>query len=226
MERNLYIHQIYFDDQSRKLVNPLSFPIYNKLLSVYFENDVLMNFIMTGYLLARPNGLRPNDLTGCLSYNYESKNSPLDFEALKHTDANFVVLPGCLVRHKVLDQAKVEHGLLFEMFFKTIVKAAGLYVDDFNMEIGIYQNGVLTTIDVWEEYTNDYLRPVYNYMKNTDVESIQKFLYLDSNYQGKLSKEKLIEISGHPYYTMHTFILERLWSLYYHQNKHRLMTNF
>lgn len=224
MERNLYIHQIYFDDHSRKLVNPLSFPVYNKTLSVYFENDILVNMI--GRLVDSKINFYPNDLTGCLSYNYESKNLPLDFEALKHTDANFVVLPGCLVRHNVLHQAKVEHGLLFEMFFKTIVKAAGLYVDDFNMEVGIYQNGVLATIDIWEEYTNDYLRPVYNYMKNTDVESIQKFLDLDSNYQGKLSKEKLIEISGHPYYTMHTFILERLWSLYYHQNKHRLTTNF
>jgi hypothetical protein len=40
--------------------------------------------------------------------------------------------------------------------------------------------------------------------------SIDKLLFMDSTYDGRLSKDKLIELCGVPYYPYHPFIMERL----------------
>lgn len=56
----------------------------------------------------------------------------------------------------------------------------------------------------------------YNLVKHlstTDPKMIE-YLHQNSLYDGKLTKEQLIEISGKPYYTIHPFLFERLPGLF------------
>lgn len=235
MEPNPYtdltIFQIYFDQASLSRVSSGCTPLFNPHLNKYFENSPILRTLnsITYTELAKT---KPDYRIGFLSHRYEDKNNTkIDLHAIHAVDVDMYVMPGCLVRHDVLEQAKVEHGIMFDVMFKAIVKASGVPAEDFNMSVGIYQNGVVAKMKIWKEFKNKYLIPVVKFLErdklNLEYPVIYNLVHADSNYRGDLSKEKLAAISGgYPYYTMHTFILERLWSLYYHNNKNKLTTNF
>jgi hypothetical protein len=62
------------------------------------------------------------------------------------------------------------------------------------------------------------------HIMETDVD-MKKLLYTDSGYRSNLSKGQLMKISGHPYYTHHPFVLERLSCFFFWVNDAKVYSN-
>jgi len=89
----------------------------------------------------------------------------------------------------------------------------------------IYYNHWIAKREVFDEYCRNMLLPVMDLMEND--EEIKALCYEDAMYNGDtshpehlrvnkpMSAEQCVQAFGVPYYTHHTFVLERLPSIYF-----------
>src|SRR5207237_34571 len=83
-----------------------------------------------------------------------------------------------------------------------------------------YNNVPVFFCNYWMIRTNwmiKYVNFAVKYMEKLDDVNdlyLQKLLYANANYEGRLPAERLIQISGFPYYTHHCFVMERLPSIF------------
>lgn len=69
--------------------------------------------------------------------------------------------------------------------------------------------------EIYFDYISTVLRPILNAMLDKNDKQLQDWLHTDSKYEGAAKNEgTLLRIGNRPYYTLHTFILERLFTLY------------
>jgi hypothetical protein len=95
----------------------------------------------------------------------------------------------------------------FMKLFKVICKDLGLEVKE--PKHTIYGNFFIAKGKVYKEYV-EVLKTAIQLMDSKYTE----LAFKDANYQSGLSPEQLKERTGLDYYTFHTFILERLLSVY------------
>jgi hypothetical protein len=115
-------------------------------------------------------------------------------------------------RHDVLGYADLCHpGFL--TIFRELLETLNIDIDERPM-IGLYQNAVIAKPDIYLDYVENFLLPTIRFFDSCSDE-IRKMLFKNANYKG-VSGDRLEESIGVGHYTYHTFILERLWSLYYH----------
>ena len=95
--------------------------------------------------------------------------------------------------------------------FKYLCDFLGLVVSE--PKCVIYSNQWVAKEDVYKRYVREILVPAMNYME--EDEKMKRYAWKDSKYseRGGLKKELLKEYTGLDYYSMHTFMLERLPSI-------------
>ena len=71
--------------------------------------------------------------------------------------------------------------------------------------------------ELMQDYIN-FAKKIKQRMDETSDGGLQALLYSDSQYRGQLSKERLVQISGKPYYTYHPFICERLPGFFFRKH--------
>lgn len=112
-----------------------------------------------------------------------------------------------------------------------ILKIAQLLFEEFeqvfNYKVGditkldtpiIYQNAFIAKSSVYLDYVQNFLNPLIVIMERN--KQIKDLLMKDARYtEPKLSREKMIETFGVPYYTFHAFVCERFFSTYMALNK-------
>lgn len=108
-------------------------------------------------------------------------------------------------------QSNRYHPNLLSMI-SILCEEAGIKYTD-SPKHAIWSNFFVMRTDLYKDYINTYVKPFINLME-TDFKDL---VFTDAKY-GALTKEKLKSYTGLDFYTYHTFILERLISLYLHNN--------
>jgi hypothetical protein len=140
-------------------------------------------------------------------------------EALK-TDYDVLSFTRNTQYHQMLAAADKWHPG-FRGIMKKILEAIGQKMPS-EIKNAIYQNHFAARADIYKAYVNDWLVPAMNIM-DKDPE-ISKLCWQDSKYSNLAKKdaatpEYLQEKIGVPYYPLHPFLLERLFSIFCHNNK-------
>lgn len=212
-DKTLTLHQIAFDLKSAQMINPLSSLIMNNSPDKYFENSVIKR------IFSIDGEISPEDKIGFLSYRYEEKNkTKINFEQLHKSDADIIVMQNCWANVDVIEDSVKYHGEGFKIAFNYLLDNLGCSFDeiklmDRNIPLLVHQNAVVAKGKVWNKYI-PVLEKAMWLLENDEL--LLSLCDQDSGYRGGLSKEILIEVTGKPFYTLHTFLLERLWSVFIH----------
>ena len=166
--------------------------------SYLFEYNVILNTeIVSKY-------------TGFFSWKFRAKtgmNKRVLFNLLKEKNyTNYEVINLCEPLAKpYLELSEINHAGFMELF-TNICTDLGLKVSE--PKHTIYSNFFIAKKDLFIEYQN-LLRQAVELLEG----KYKELAWMDSTYKG-LPKERLKEATGLDHYTMHTFILERLLSVW------------
>jgi hypothetical protein len=214
---NIKVFQIYFDDSQKVKLNPRSIPYLNDNLTPLFENQVILDL--------QPQ-IEGSDYFGVLSHKFEQKNEiNIPFELIEKGEYDiYCIGKNSIFNHNVLQFSTDTHGSKWRFLFFSMVSEV-LFNNDSTLTLavlesinkGIYQNAVICKSDIYNLYIESTLKPCSEWLENNT--SLKSLLYSKCDYNGNLNPEQLISKFGVPHYTFHTFLLERLWSLFLQANK-------
>lgn len=204
--------QIYYKDEQIKACYPFANLYFNEKLTIFFENTVIAQLVMASeaekiaicswrlkekmkYYIGSPRELTP-----------EVMNS--DYQVLSFTKNTR--------HHQMLAAADKWHPN-FKESLKKILDYFGISMPR-EVKTPIYQNHFSASRETYQDYVKRYLSPCMQAM-STDIE-LNKLAMIDSKYS-TLTKdttlhEELERKIGIPYFPMAPFLLERLFSIYCH----------
>jgi hypothetical protein len=215
------IIQIYYDEKSKEACYPEFEHYHNEVCTPFFENDVIIKLINEG----RHKG---SEYFGVFSGHFKNKIIPRDRVITpKYIEENLDTdVVSFFRKHKnknVVDKAEIFHPG-FKRALQNILKVIRFDVDlDENTRFTVYQNHFVARSDIYEQYVKELLEPAVNEMRNESNKELQNIIWQDSNYHKRNTmSDKLKKELGVPYYPYHTFICERLFSLFL--NKYSLIT--
>ena len=206
------VYQIYYDVEQIKYLSPDTLPHYNSKLSVYFENDLIRDFYDAGKI--------DSDYFGILSWRFQEKNGVQFKSTFVDAKHDIYAFANSAYRQDVFEDSVKCHPYFMDIF-NIVLK--NLKIDsNVRPQIGLYQNTVIARGDIYRKYVSEYLIPtmdLLNRFPDRFVDLNQK-LWADAKYKyDPALTQRLFEHTGKPYYTYHTFICERLWSIFYEVNK-------
>jgi hypothetical protein len=218
----LKVYQIYFEPEQKAVLSPYTIPYYNDKLSPFFENDVIRDLHDRGEI-------HDADYFGILSWRIESKNH-LSLSSLSQitSNYNFYSFRNTVVRHNVLQVSNICHPMFGYLFDKLLTNLGLNYNDFMHMDVGLYQNAIIASQEIYLDYYNNWLLPSMKFIENNTDPTFISYLKSDPLYTlyppGR--REKLQQFLGTPWYQYHTFICERLWSVYYVVNFNKIKQCF
>lgn len=197
---NLNVYQVYYNEETKRELLPDTIPYLNEELTVNFENEVIRKLYLEG-------GFRGN-LTGLLSWKLKSKNR-LRIENIREIIDHHDAYAFKVIKHDVRKDNK--HPNFDEMFGELL---EGIGLDrDIRPQKGFYQNAIVARPQIWNDYCKTLLLPAMEFLDNAKGAYREK-LYKDPGYPAVINEGlKKLNLS---HYTYHTFLLERLWSVYFH----------
>lgn len=151
------------------------------------------------------------DWIGHVAYSYPKKIPAYDFEDLikKYEDYDIITLmPGLM--HDFYQHAEMYHPGFLEIWARLLELMGFEDYRKLSKPTPFYCNYWIAKRTWFDKYRTIALRA----MKLLEEDPIlNELAEKDSNYKGtllRLPADKLIQISGKPYYTFHPFIIERL----------------
>lgn len=212
--KKAFIYQIYYNNSQLPKLNKNSIPILNETLTPYFENSIILDTISS---MKDVNSL---DVVGIFSWKFESKNNCI----LKYSDfgnSGIVIPKNVCIRENVISRSNHHHPKFRKLFVDLLENIKIDSSDISNIQLGVYQNAIYATYQIYLDYVNNYLKTAIQYL---DSQKENKDLWSDSLYSGygKNVRERLNNYLGVNYITYHTFLLERLWSVYIYKNSKNL----
>ena len=206
------IYQIAYDRVTQdNCIYPV---IMNSKITPYFENKVIVDFV-------EKHGCG-DFYFGILSHKFFDKNFRVTSQ--KIDDAISKEYDCISFFNKMKDQdllkcAEMWHAGFIDLF-NDIVTEAGLPTHTGKRwNLIVYQNAFISKSEIYEDYVKNWLQKVIEVMESGKFDTR---LWVDSGYYRKNEpaiREKLIRDLGVDYYPLHTFILERLPSLYFQHHK-------
>ena len=236
-ERLQHIRQIYYSDQTKLECWPDFTHYHNPTLSPFFENKCIYDI-----LESKPH-LNDNEWFGVLSPAFGTKArgalgrsvTPYKLDTRLHEceGANLDVLGFFRTAQNLNNIKQGDNWHLrgqtpnFSDIFAMIIDKAGIQYN-INTRLRKNQNGrpcnfmsnfVIARYYLWIQYFRDVLKPCMDVME-TD-EEIKKLVWQSAKYQkdGR-RKQILLKHLGVPYHPLHTFICERMWSMFVNKNRH------
>ena len=180
---------------------------------MYFRNFE-SNFF--NYLNSHQNEWINKKYVGLITYSIADKISVFDFNELSQKDTDVISFNNYYLTTMV-KHAEVRHKN-FIYIWKYILNKLGYDSNDcVSDDIPSYFNNYWMAKPEWMLKYIAFFNKAINIIENDD--EISSYLYQNSNYNGKLPPNKLIEISGKPYYTFHPFIIERLPCFFFWHEK-------
>lgn len=113
------------------------------------------------------------------------------------------------------------HPTWLEKFTK-LCGFLGLSTEEPDQSRIIFSNMVVAKKEIYQKFVTDIVAEAIMILEN----EMKEEAFENSKYINKLGEEKLEELTGLPYYTFHTFLLERLWSAYLMTNKELKILKF
>lgn len=229
---NIRLYQIFFDSYTHSKTSGLCIPYDNtwyagKPLQPAFENHIIYDLI---YKNAHENC----DYFGVLSWQFEKKCNITIQHALnlisqdngQHDVYTFFSLhtQQFLWRsaenwHKGITE--IANHIFTRMGYQVSVRDISSSIIDRKTNT-VYGNHFIARPEVYDRYVREFLKPTLDIMTDPTDEWLQERINRDSGYKKKV---KNIEcMTGKPYYTLHTFVCERLFStwLSINSNPYRL----
>jgi hypothetical protein len=205
------IYQIFYDAASALQLDPLYTPYRNARPSRFFEASVISALLADG-------AQRRADFVGVLSWKFAAKIPLRSTEILArmqrdHFAADVYTFFGRVGRGPVWRLAEHKHpGILAAA--EAVLHRIGLNVDVAALDAPIvYQNHFLARPAVYERFWVELLRPALRAMEDGSDARLQDLLQRDAQYHDpRLSETHLLAIFGTPYFSLHPFVCERLFS--------------
>lgn len=208
--------QIYYKDEQKAACYPFADLHFNDGLTIFFENSVIKDVVLAS----------KDEKIGVCSWKLRDKlrwnilrPRTLTQEVLE-TDYDVLCFTGNTKNHKMLAAADNWH----KGFRDTMGKILECIGQNMPSEVRnpIYQNAFIARREIYQDYIMNWLDPIM-FMSLADT-SIKELMTRDSGYTNLAKKdaataEDLQEKIGMPYYPMAPFILERLFSIYCHNNR-------
>jgi hypothetical protein len=214
-------YQIYYDEASRAACYP-EFELYeNKVCTPFFENQIIIELIKQG----RHIGV---DYFGVFSGHFKNKILGAKDGSRITPQYIFDNLEGDVIsffrHHKnknVVNKAEVHHPG-FKRAMVNLLNRIGFDADlEKDTRFTVYQNHFIARSEVYHEFVKTLLEPAVKEMQNKDNKELQNIIWQDSGYHKKKNMpEKLKQELGVPYYPYHTFICERLFSIFLNKHTH------
>lgn len=151
------------------------------------------------------------DWTGIFSWKFPLKTGVFEKKLFKSIDDNYDIIYFCRPITNYLKFTETHHPGFMKLF-SSVCNDLGLKISE--PRHVIYSNFFVARTDVYREYVSNIIKPAIDLLETKYKEQA----WADSKYKG-LGKEKLNKYTGLDYYTMHTFILERLISVWIDNKK-------
>lgn len=204
--------QIIYNQEHQKECYPFARVLFNNKLTHFFENTIIAAEVLSSKAdkisvcswklrqKMRWNVCRPRELT--------EEVLKTDYEVLSFT---------CNTKYHTMIEAADKWHPGFSGIMKRLLNSIGQLMPS-EIKTPIYQNHFAASYEIYKRYVNEWLIPIMNVMDD------DKECWLDSGYSqlaktDALRPERLQELIGVPYYPMHPFILERLFSIFCHNKK-------
>lgn len=111
------------------------------------------------------------------------------------------------------------HGQVLKELIQYICQDLNIEFTD-SPEYAVFSNFYVARYDILKDYVNSYVIPTIDLLETKYKESA----WLNSKYMN-LKPEELFSNTGLTYYPLHSFILERMFSIYLHNNKNLKVKN-
>ena len=160
------------------------------------------------------------DYLGIFSYKFPIKTGLFKKKLLKilkdnpNQDIYIFCTNSNKLKGKYLSFTEKVHPGFLELF-TVLCKDLNLQVKE--PKYIVYSNFFIAKTDIYKEYINNIIKPAIELLETKYKEQVWK----DSKYQG-LGKEKLKQYTGLDYYPFHTFILERLFSIWIENKNYKI----
>jgi len=208
--------QVIYDESQRSHCYPFADVYFNNTLTIFFENKVIADLVLAS----------KDDKISICSWKLKSKlryyiGRPREItQELLESDYEVMSFTKNTERHRMFNAANLWHPGFLEIFDK-IMAAIGVNRPG-EVKIPIYQNSFSAKRGIYQDYVRRYLCPAMDAMTND--KELNKLSMLDSKYSDltNQSAERLKEKLGISYYPMAPFLLERLFSVYVHNEKIRV----
>lgn len=206
------LFQVIYREEQRKECYPFSRIHFNTKLTHFFENEVIKKLVLES---------KADKISVC-SWKLRQKirwnvchPRPLTEEVLK-TDYEVLSFTCNTKYHQMMAAADKWHKGFSEIM-KRLLAHIGQPMPS-EIKNPIYQNHHCTQADIYKEYVNTWLIPIMEVMQE-DKECWADSGYSDLAKQDALKPEQLQAAIGVPYYPMHPFLLERLFSIFCHNKR-------
>lgn len=216
MAVSLDFYQIIYKEEQAAECYPFAKTYFNDSLTEFFENSVISKLVMESE--ADRIAVCSWKLRRKMRWNVRMPR-PLTEEVLK-TDFQVMSFTGNTKYHQFLGAANAWHPGIIDILKKIMVH----FGDPMPSEVKnpIYQNHFCATREVYQRYVFEYLSPAMILMNNNA--ELKEMCWKDSNYSNLAKKdsadsEYLRKRIGVPYYPLHAFVLERLFSIFCHNKK-------
>jgi hypothetical protein len=217
------VYQIYYDNASKEACFNEYDHIYNTVCTPFFENDIIVSLInnnahkeskyfgvFSGHFKNKIQGAKDGKR---INPDYINNNLDTDVVSFFRSHRNKNVVSKAEQFHPGFTRAL--ENIFERINFKIDLKKDTRFI--------VYQNHFVAKSDIYERYVKELLEPVMNEMKNESNKELQNIIWQDSGYHKKKTMpEKLKKEMGVPYYPYHTFLCERLFSIFL--NKYSTIT--
>lgn len=182
--------------------------------SYLFEYNPILDIVNN-----KIDNLKNSDYLGILSHKYSKKMGlpkrlmyKLFNEVTAKQDIDFINLSRFRINGSYLLWTENQHPGFLEMFAYLCEKLNLKLIDPF---YNVHSNFFIAKKSIYVDYVNNILKPAIDLLENDEF--LKEKVWQDAKYKG-LSNEQLKQYSGLDHYTFHTFLLERLMSVYLENN--------
>lgn len=208
--------QIYYCEEQKAECFPFANLHFNHSLTIFFENSVIKDLVLAS----------TDEKIGVFSWKLRQKMRwnilrprPITEEVI-NTEYDVLCFTGNSKNHKMLACAEGWHkGFRETMGY--LLESIGQKIPG-EVRTPIYQNSFMAKLEIYQDYVKNWLSPAMEAtMKDSELYSL---MTKDSGYTNLAKKDAaspdyLHEKIGIPFYPLAPFILERLFSIYCHNNR-------
>ncbi|MFA5418965.1 MAG: hypothetical protein WC341_10955 [Bacteroidales bacterium] len=196
------IYQIWHDEATKAMLDPLAIPAYNPVCTDYFENDVLISLHKHGHLHGK--------LTGVLSPRFKEKTGcsfKEVFQMIEDKPASIYIL--CSYDHPVCEKFW-EKTYIGSIQLKDIINHEKIlpFRIDQQTWVNAYCNYVICQPEIMAQYIEKILIPVKNFLQNSNNPEVVKILSTPVKHRGG-------------YTSMIPYFLEGLWGSFIGNNPYK-----
>jgi glycosyltransferase involved in cell wall biosynthesis len=215
---DILIYVIYFDDNTYRMVEKYKNYNYIKLINnaptKYFESSIFK------YMLINKQEWVDKDYVGIVAYSPERKIGK-KIEEIYDILIKMIAKNNCDLITFFDAQISLDksfHGKLKEIYDYTLSILGLTCPIDYSLIPLFYSNYWMTTPDWMLKYIDFVLNYIAQLENKNDL-FLQELVNSDAGYHaGQLTSDQLLKMTEFPYYTNHSFVVERLPCIFFWKN--------